>query len=58
VQPTGDTYVSPENRLRIPFENMRLRIFFAPVERTVQTKDGPKTEMVLRDARVFERVQP
>ncbi len=58
VQPSGDLYVSPETRLRIPFENMRLRIFFAPVERTVQTKDGPKTEMVLRDARVFERVQP
>lgn len=58
LQPTGDMYVSPETRLRIPFENMRLRIFFAPVERTVQTKDGPITEMVLRDARVFERLQP
>lgn len=57
-QPSGDLYASPETRLKIPFENMRLRIFFAPVQRTIQTEDGPKTEMVLRDARVFEIVTP
>jgi len=58
VQPSGNLYESPETRLRIPFENMRLRIFFAPVQRIVQTENGPQAEMVLRDARVFERVQP